>query len=330
MTSLSVNQDAEFVEPNPLYYRAGVKVQKFGVNVWFNLGGLGDFIARLPALKYYLDVNRNMNVTLWVPAYFYHLAKYFLRDEPRIEIKDSVNIATANRNYPLIQFNGAIQPLGVHLVDYGFLQLCNEMPLNQALKVYPEYKPQCDLSRFALPDRYIVLTVGATSMTRIMVPKTVNEILDWCERHKLSVVFLGKSELERSYRALFPDDVDFERGTNLINKTSILECADVLYGAQCVVGVDNGLLHLSACTPSATVWGFTTVRPEHRRPLRAKGRNYEVVPTAKLACRFCQSHMRNDPMRDFRKCPYEDHACCDALSAEMFIDKIKEALNVVV
>ena len=101
-------------------------------------------------------------------------------------------------------------------------------------------------------------------------------------------------------------------------------------GAEVVVGLDNGLLHLAACTPVKIVAGYTTVKPAHRMPYRVGELGYKVwpvVPDLALKCRYCQSKAGFVYKFDFRSCYYGDYECTINLSADKYIKKIGEALD---
>jgi ADP-heptose:LPS heptosyltransferase len=116
------------------------------------------------------------------------------------------------------------------------------------------------------------------------------------ENTNLDVVLLGASQIDHSsefqVKGEFNESIRSELTEDLRDKTTLTEAMEILSQARAVVGVDNGLLHLASCSDVPVIWGFTSVDPKHRIPVRnnVAGYNaYTVVPSAGLNCRFCQS-----------------------------------------
>jgi hypothetical protein len=85
--------------------------------------------------------------------------------------------------------------------------------------------------------------------------------------------------------------------------------------AACTVGLDNGLLHLAACVPSNIIFGYNIAAPSQRRPVRRlPGRILDItLDKAELACRHCQTHMKQQNLINFRNCFYGDRKCLTLL-----------------
>jgi hypothetical protein len=82
------------------------------------------------------------------------------------------------------------------------------------------------------------------------------------------------------------------------------------------VGLDNGLLHLAACTPGNVIFGYNIASPEHRRPWRGQydERTVDVTLTAdELPCNWCQSRQKMMLNHSFHQCLYGDLKCVDML-----------------
>lgn len=132
----------------------------------------------------------------------------------------------------------------------------------------------------------------------------------------------------------FPD-INGVLGLDLIDKTTVLQAANIMSGALAVVGVDNGLLHLAGCSKVPIVAGFTTVSPDIRLPYRdgVLGKDcYVVTPPATLACRFCQQGTNFLYGHDYRNCLYKndsalDRLCTKSITADRFIHHLEIILG---
>ena len=80
-----------------------------------------------------------------------------------------------------------------------------------------------------------------------------------------------------------------------------------------------------------SIWGFTTVLPEHRLPYKdgVQGKDcLVVIPNEKeLACIGCQSKMNFAPTtHNFTECFYgeNDYKCIDLMSSDKWIDQLQK------
>jgi len=230
--------------------------------------------------------------------------------------------------------------LKTHLVDHTFHVLANSMgPIED--KNYRKLNPsKIDVSKFDLPEKYVIITTGFTAAVREFIPQSVNEVVQYIKSKGYEVVFLGneKSPVHADKKVLigtFNTEIDYSQGLNLVNKTSLLEAGKIIAQAKTIVGVDNGLLHLAGTTDVPIVAGFTTVKPEHRAPYRNNelGWNFfPVTPPESLACRFCQSNWDFVYRHDFRNCFYKEKKldkeiqCTKSLTSDLFIEQLEKIL----
>lgn len=318
----------DYVDPNPEIYRATSKLRKQPMHIVMSEGGLGDFIARAPAIQYLVERHPHIELTVWAPSYMVRLFGYWFNGHERIKVIDRALFhKTYNRGEPVRDQTCALHTtLATHLTDHAFNIICDEQ-VEDEYKTYLSLKTGItDVSKYGLPDKYVVVTTGATAKSRTLPTSTLNGIIDFVMKKGYTPVFLGKKQLEKSYVTKFDEGANYDLGVNLIDKTNIMEGAEILGGAKAVVGLDNGLLHLACCfTDVPVVFGFSTVKPEHRVPYN---REYVhiVAPSLTLNCRFCQSRMRGMFNHDFRTCIYDDYKCLELLTADKFIEPLKEIL----
>lgn len=300
----------------------------------------GDHIARLSAIEYIRKTQPHCVIHLWVPDFFYPLAKHL--SDPSLIIKPfSKGDREFNKELPGRKTSSVSHDtLKTHLVDHTFHVLANSMgPIED--KNYLKLKPtKIDVSKFDLPEKYVVVTTGFTAAVREFTPQSVNEVVLYIKSKGYEVVFLGsvKADVGAYDKAIignFNTEIDYSQGLNLVNTTSLLEAGKIIAQAKTIVGVDNGLLHLAGTTDIPIVAGFTTVKPEHRAPYRNNelGWNFfPVVPPESLACRFCQSNWDFVYNHDFRNCYYKEKKldteikCTKSLTSDLFIAQLEKIL----
>lgn len=302
------------------------------VNIALNWGGLGDYIQRMPVIADFVTMFDYLDVTLWCPSYCLSLMQHFLQGKERIQIRDLGQFKDAyNRSEQLIDFESRLFT-NQAMTAFSHAEAILFGTFGELDPVFPSFNPDGlnlrEELESELSEDYVVILTGATSATRALFPETLQGVTDFLLSQKLKPVFLGKSQLEKNYRAVFPKEFDYSQGVDLREKTSLIEAGLILTGAKAVFGLDSGLCHLAACTPVPLLWAFTTVRPEHRilkRPY-ADSQTLTLAPEASLGCRFCQSRIRAVQHHDYRICPFGDYECCRQISPQYVIDRLKEVL----
>lgn len=317
-----------------MIYRDNNDCPKQVLNIALNKGGIGDLIGQLPAIEYILNKHVGITINLFTHNYAVDLCKHVFRHNANINMYSIDRILDK-------EFKGEVRSpyitkvsnIGLHITEHAFMTLLGTIPDSTYLN-YIHILPVNH--NFQLPEKYVVITTGYTSDTRRWLSKSINEVVDYIVKYtEYTPVFLGKKYTqsmvhngkEQAIIGKF-DDIYFTKGINLIDKTTLLEAHSIMSNAACVIGLDNGLLHLAGMSDVPIVGGFTTVNPEHRMPYRndVKGYNfYEITPDKNLGCRFCQSQM-SFASHDFRKCLYDDYACLELLPSEKWISVLKVIL----
>lgn len=320
------------------------------LHLLINKGGLGDSIARLPAIKYVLTNYPHVKlVRLFVQDYFVEYANFILQPlavHTSIDVYPYSKMAEIFDKYPeapgMMVDSQHHTTLRTHLTDHAFHTLVDIQP-EQSDKDYL----QADVSKlpiFQHPEvdvrvqPYVVVTTGFTAPVREFLPAHINAITAYIKASGYQVVFLGQREsvyfegTRPATEATFREEVDFSVGVDLRDKTSLLEATKLLSGAAAVVGLDNGLLHLAATARVnlPIVAGYTTVKPEHRMPYRNGQLGYLVYPVAltvaELGCIHCQSQQGFVYNTDFRLCKYGDYRCVVETTPGKYIAQLKQVL----
>lgn len=317
--------------------RPNTSFRPIELNLLCNKGGLGDSVARMPAVKYILDNYKHITrVRLIVQDYFVPLAELLLKEHAeRLDVhgySTMKELLAAHPNTPGMMVDSVHHTtLRTHLTDHAFNTLV-DIAVDEKHKEYIQVEVGTEYR--ALYGSYVVLCTGFTSQTREWLPEYINEVARWIRAQGLRVVFLGKSEgrywesTNGVTEAHFRTEVDYSVGIDLREKTSLIDALQIMGQAHAVVGIDNGLFHLAACTNVPIVFGLTTLKPEHRVPYRPHGaRTYLVLPDKELGCRFCQSKMNFVYNFDHRTCYYGDYKCIEQMGAGKFVRELQSALK---
>jgi hypothetical protein len=308
----------------------GYKPKPRKVNIVFMNGGVGDHVAALTAVDYMIKRYTWITYLLWVPDFLADFSKNVLPEGTYVR-----SYSDMEKHYDMhlpthaTKWDGITSPMKIHVLDYAFLKLCDENPSIEHKNYLPIKSDLINISQFQLPEKYVVLTTAYTANVREFPANEVNKIADWTIKKGYIPVFLGQSATKTGGTHVIKGktgEVDFSKGLNLMDKTSLLEAAKIMDGAKAVVGVDNGLLHLAGCTNAHIIAGFTTVRPSIRLPVRNDILGYNcssVVPDESLECKFCQERTNFIFDHDYVNCIYKDRLCVSQMTAEKFIKHLE-------
>lgn len=302
------------------------------IQVYLDNGGLGDYIALMPAVKYIQDHVPNIIQHLWCPDFFVPVAKNLL---PNLIVKPFSEQKDWKTNWGTVKLsNQAHSPLRTHLTDYAFNVLVDKQVDIQYKNYLPFDLTKIDIDAFNLPEKYVVITTGFTAEVREMLPEFVNDTALYVRTSGYIPIFLGSHVatvgVGQDIKGTFSTQIDYSIGLDLINKTSLLEAAKIIAGAKAIVGLDNGLMHVAGGTNTPIIGGYSTVDPKLRVPYRKDilGWNcYTVVPSEDLACRFCQSEFIHVYNHDFRQCYYSDKQCLSQMTSEQYINHLVKLLD---
>lgn len=299
------------------------------IHIDFKDGGLGDHICRLTALNYIKKIYPFLKLSVSCPDFFIDFAKTAIPEIRWYKYSDKKQLTSSQPAISAGSDDG-ISSLRTHLIDHAFMKIVDEqVPIEE--KNYLQISPI--VNNFNLPNNYVVITTNYTAKVREFGSKVVNEIVDFIKNKGYEVVFLGNEKSDcggaEDIIGYVSDAIDFSKGIDLKNKTTLLEAHSILANSKCVIGLDNGLLHLAATTSVPIIMGFTTVAPEHRLPIRNNvlGWNvFTVVPEESLKCRFCQSKMNFVYNHDFRNCYYKDYLCIKNQTANPYISHLEKLI----
>lgn len=120
---------------------------------------------------------------------------------------------------------------------------------------------------FELPDKYIVLNIGATKPANRWQPECFADLSEKIENSlECGIVLTGGSEDAGIARTI--SDLAKGRVTNLVGKTTILELKEVLFASTAVVSCDTGPMHFAVALGKKVVALFGPSDPRRTGPYR--------------------------------------------------------------
>lgn len=317
--------------PSPPF-RDNTRISKTPFALVYNCGGIGDYIHWTPAIRYAIDTNPHIHGVISSPRYFGELARHWLGGySERFTVHEHDDIAADPilKNYPAIapERNQFANATGFHLFQLGFIYYNQINFIPTGYEKIPELTGnEVPVDQFNLPARFAVINTLATHENRRLPSETINRIFNFLIASGITPVILGKHEMISDYTAKENDGIDYSRTLDIRNQTGLLEAAAIMSRALFVFGLDNGLLHLAACTGVPIIYLFTTVHPRLRLPPRREGtKTYTVTPGEELKCRFC-TDMKFISGHDFKDCLYKTNDCVK-FHPDDLIAIIKEALK---
>lgn len=302
-------------------------------NFIFDHAGIGDIVAAIPALKYVCDNHPQVIPYIWGPDFTVELLKTTLPKKCIIRgfsDQNKYNASYVGRNLSCDKHTS----LSTHLTDFAFSSFVNTQ-VDDKYKNYPRINiEKINLHQFHLPEKFVILTAGFTAQVRELLPEHCNKIIDYVKSKEYEIIFLGKEESfnghKHSIQGTFKEEIEFHKGINLINKTSLLESIAIIDKAKCLIGLDNGLMHLAGLTDTAIVGGYTTVSSRLRMPYRHNQLGWNVFPVEltiqELACINCQQNFQFTHNFDFKGCFYNDTLCIKLLTADKYIAQLQKIL----
>lgn len=225
-----------------------------------------------------------------------------------------------------------LSPLHAHLVDVFSASIANCI-LKDNEKDYPFVPIEC-LPYVEIPkNKYAVISYGATTEHRRMLPESFNGVKEFLLASGYDVVLLGKKDHElnvNGYGVTSPkfDGINTDGCLNLIDKTSLPESLFVMSNASVVIGVEGGLNLLAAMTNTPIVMGFTISDPYYRVPYRNGVRGHGVfVVEPDSECRYCQTRTLYSAGISFHVCNSKTMECMYSLTTDKWVTQIKKALK---
>ncbi|SDT84216.1 glycosyltransferase family 9 protein [Desulfobacula phenolica] len=148
--------------------------------------------------------------------------------------------------------------------------------------------PRISKKVFGLPEKYIVLNVGASRPVKQWAPEYFAALADQIdEKFHLQPVLTGGPEDIHIGKKI--KDKTNSNIIDLTGGTSILQLVEVIAGARCVISCDTGAMHLASALGTDLIALFGPTDPRRTGPFRGR------VIQKKLSCIPCNRRKCKDP-----------------------------------
>lgn len=328
------------------------------VGLLLSHGALGDTITSLPAIRFArASHNKAMKLVVWTRDDLAPLVSILVPgcdvrtlEDYHAEAQAQVDAGKPRAMpYPFSMnssMNNTITRNKCDMVHFGFLTLLDCEPPNPTWMNYPT--APLGPRPADLDVKYVAIAPNGNAENRIIPASVLGPVIQGLLDRGLRPVILGRreskvpvmivtqngtnrKEKKAEARSFFDDLPESLRKqcVDLRERTTTLEARDVLGHAECVIGIDGGLLHLAGTTDVPIVYGITSVDPAHRAIWRHNEANWKLVhvqPPASLKCRGCQSHWTLVFGFPFTSCLYSDNACAN-LDPQDFLNGLDALLK---
>lgn len=297
--------------------RPGTYVPVMPVNYVLTAAGVGDYVNYSGALLWIAKTQPWLHGKVYCLDIMVPFLRHVLSPYEGWSVESGEHGNTLSSDVVLVaphmEINGAnvcpqlLGPVHTHLFDLGFAFFANRCgaPPEAKLPYVTQGREKLPKKLRDLAGKYVVFTPGVVTPSRETTGRHWNPVINHVTERGMTPVFLGRNRITSSLHADFPDDIAYDSGIDLRNQTTLLDAAVICEYANCVIGLDNGLLHLAATTDAKIVFGYNIAAPEHREPRRDWGRTVNVALTkGELACAHCQSTMFGTHLHSFHNCMY--------------------------
>ncbi len=313
-------------------FRRGSRRKSSAINFVLMNGGIGDFINFTSSLIWVAETQKHVDGFVWAHDPMLEVCRFLFKKYPNFRVHNRLDFEKYCVEGALIvapqRSTQFLNATGQHLLDLGFNYFgqIDSPPEGWGYLPRIDYTGPWKWPELKQVKRYAIFTPGATTDVRTVPAYAFNELVDYVSGLEITPVFLGKKTIAGSYEAKFEEGYDYTKGIDLREQTTLLEATQIMRGAEFVMGLDNGLLHLAGCTNVPIIFGHNITTVKHRQIKRREGITIDITINEKdLECIGCQSRMRYTK-HSFDKCIYTDKMCLTM----MFQDKCvvwKQAIN---
>lgn len=295
-------------------------------------GGMGDLIGCLVAVDWNIRHHPKVKFNVWVPDYLFLFARHVLTKgsniRPFSKAKEEFDHKVLGMTTEWCTNHTCIR---THPVDYGFHMLADRHVYDLNEKNYLQINSKViDVSEFDLPEKYAVIGCTGVEPVRTMPVQTANEIIEYLLSKGITPVFLGKESSvcgfgEFEIKAK-PIPINYDKGINLLNKTTLLQSAKIINDSVAFLGMDGGLAHVAGCTDANIICGYTASNPNHVAPIRRGSQSYkfQAVEPDPHPNRYFQTYS------SFKKGNFQKFEGWEQVVGSMTSDKFISALEKVI
>ena len=304
-------------------------------------GAIGDTISAIPAMRYaakHIFDPRNLRVM--IPRELRELFDflpdenlYFFGVEGQQIGQDWVVIRQYDQIPNTLHPSAIPSPMRMSLTDYAAMKFLGMLLPPEEYQYPSPNLSHIDIDQFGLPEKYACILVTNLNKNRSLPFRTSDKLAKYFLNKGITPIYMGKNTKIRDTFNQMDTESESPKAPwgamDLVDKTSLMEAAKIMGGAQIVVGADTGLIHLAACTDVPIVCGYTTVAPHLRIPVRHGefGWKFKSVTPPGSSCQFCASELHRYDV-NFNKCMRTDMQCVQTgLTPENFIFGIELVMS---
>lgn len=174
----------------------------------------------------------------------------------------------------------------IHAMDLGFSLMPEEM--------YCEFFSSLYKNDFNIKSPYIVLHTAKNWPNRTWAKENWQKIIDYLKKRNIFTVLIGKKTIEQESHVINKDFYDFENiyGLNLIDKTNMSQCWNIINNSKLFISFDTGPLHLAGTTDVNILHLGSAKDPRLVAPYRNARQNYKYVYLKGSCDLYCTNNLR--------------------------------------
>ncbi len=293
---------------------------------------MGDVIASVPVIKYMIDnFYKDPATYLVIAEEMFRPFFHFVPDSCFHRFEDKANewsippsFAVAALNQPVVKSLTRPTPRHMSLGQFSAIKFANRILEDKDLRYIPLI--DVDVSRFGVDfSKAVILVSSHRDATRAWHAESILETAAYIEKRGYIPVFIGKTDMNLDThlvpKTYLPNDLNI--GVDLRNHTTIPELAAIMKRSKAVCGIDSGPIHLAGTTDTTIICGYTSILPEHRIPVRTKGKTYSILPD--IPCIGCESRWMSH-FWNYEKCYLQHIECCKEMKSNLFINYLAKTL----
>ena len=177
-----------------------------------------------------------------------------------------------------------------HAKDLGFMLKDDELTCD-----YATSKDVSCIREFNLPEKYVVIHPAKSWDSRTWEHSKWQELANRFQEKGIFVVSIGKDSGEYTSQGVLDKPafgLDFTYGADLTNKTDLDQSWHIINGADAVITMDSGVLHLAGTTDTFIIQLGSNIDPTFRAPYRKSKQSYKYQYVLGGCSIHCASDMK--------------------------------------
>lgn len=269
------------------------------INYLVHSTSFGDTLAATPTLRYLSNShNTKINVVTHCKKafannpYVQQLLTFdeYIESPNEITYQSFTSAGTLDGNKIEKKFTH-IDIRQIHAMDLGF-QLTPD-------QLHYDFYPDISSLQLELPDHYVVLHVTENWQNRTWAYENWFTLIEWLAENNIFTVLVGKSYTEYLHSSI-EDGVLHKKcptftnllGIDLTEQGTISDLWHIINGAEIIVTMDSGPLHLAGTTDTYIIQLGSPVHPTLRAPFRNGRQDYKYSFLGGGCDLFCNSNLK--------------------------------------